>query len=232
MCHLKNSELNRILYTLTALHGMLCVRATRVKYESVDELVRLCVVVVEEYNAQVDALMRDVWREQHIKKRWSGYDRLMIGIFCFHEFMFSAIDKILASTKNRGAIYACTMHREICLCLNEANREYVHSTATPDVQDLILALQKTSTNLVLMGPNSLLMRQLRENFYRFLDVDGHAWLVCPRQKLAEYLLSVCMSHHKRLGACATLSALPVDIIRDIVHYLFATTSWDSHPLHS
>lgn len=211
---------------------MLCVRAPRVKYESVDELVRLCVLVVEEYNTHVDALMRDIWSEQYIKKRWSGYDRLMLGIFCFHEFIDSAIAKILESTKKRGAVYACTMHREICLHLNEANREYIHSTATPDMNDLIVALQQTSTSLVLMGPNSLLVRQLRENFCRCSDVDGHAWLVCPRQKLAEYLLALCMSHHKRLGACAALSALPVDIIQDIVHGLFARTSWDSHPSHS
>lgn len=208
---------------------MLGVRAPRVEYESVDELVGLCVVVVDEYNKQVEVLMREIWNEQHVKKRWSGYDRLMLGIFCFEEFILSAIGKILQSTKNRGAIYACTMHREICLCLNEANRQYVHSTVTPDVRDVLLILHETCTNLVLMGENSLLTRQLRENFYRCSDADGHAWLVCPRQKLLEYLLSVCMSHHKRLGVCAALSALPADIIRDIIHYLFARTSWDSHP---
>ena len=208
---------------------MLCVRAPRVKYESADELVRLCVGVVEEYNTQVDALVRDIWHEQHVKKRWSGYDRLMLGIFCFHEFIFSAIAKIWGCTKNRGAIYACTMHRQICLQLNEANRRYIHSTVSPDVHELVLALQKTSTDLVLMGDNSLLMGLMRENFCRVVDVGGHAWLVCPRQTLAAYLLSVCMSHHKRLGARASLSALPGDIIRDIAEHLFARTSWDSHP---
>jgi hypothetical protein len=221
--------LNRILYTLTALHGMLCVRAPRVKYESVDELVRLCVVVAEEYTKQVDALVQEIWNEKHVKKRWSGYDRLMLGIFCFQEFIVSTIAKILQSTKNRGAIYACTVHREICLHLNEANRQYIHSTVAPDVQDLLHVLRETSANLVLMGDNSLLMRQLRENFCRCLDADGHAWLVCPRQKLVEYILSVCMSHHERLGAHAALSALPADIIRDIMQFLFARTSWDSHP---
>lgn len=208
---------------------MLGVRAPRVKYESVDELVRLCVVVVEAYNQEIEVLMRDIWNEQHIKKRWSGYDRLMLGIFCFEEFILSTIAKILQSTKNRGAIYACTMHRAICLHLNEANRHYIHSTVTPDVHDLLLVLKETSTNLVLIGNDSLLMRQLQENFCRCVDANGHAWLVCPRQKLCEYLLSVCMSLHKRLGVCAALSALPADIIRDIIHYLFAQTSWDSHP---
>ena len=45
---------------------MLCVRAPRVKYESVDELVRLCVVVVEEYTKQVDALVQEIWNEKHV----------------------------------------------------------------------------------------------------------------------------------------------------------------------
>lgn len=211
---------------------MLCVRAPRVKYESQDELVRLCVGVVEEYNKQIGELMRDIWNEQHIKNRWSGYDRLMLGIFCFHEFIFSTIAKLMETTKNRGAIYACTMHREICMQLNDANRQYIHSTVAPDVHELVLVLQTTSTKLVMMGHDSLLMRLMRENFCRCLDADGRAWLVCPRQKLDEYLLSVCMSHHKRLGARAALSALPGDIIRDIAEYLFARTSWDSHPLHS
>lgn len=208
---------------------MLCVRAPRAKYESADELVHLCVVVSDEYNKQIDVLMREIWNQKLIKKKWSAYDRLMLGILCFQEFIFSTIAKILQSTKNRGAIYACTMHHEICIRLNEANRRYIHSTQTPDMHDLLLVLKEASINMVLMGDDSLLMRQLRENFYRCSDVHGHAWLVCPRQKLADYLLSVCMSQHKTLGAFSALSFLPADIIRDITQYLFARTSWDLHP---
>jgi hypothetical protein len=48
---------------------MLCVRAPRVKYEFVDKLVRLCFVVVEEYN---DVLMQEIWNEQLVPYPFSS----------------------------------------------------------------------------------------------------------------------------------------------------------------
>jgi hypothetical protein len=211
---------------------MLCVRAPRVKYESVDELVRLCVVVVEEYTKQVDALVQEIWNEKHVQKRWSGYDRLMLGIFSFEEVLQTQMQTTLASTKKRGAIYACTMHRELCLRLDSANREYIHSTAEPDRTHLASVLHRVLTDAVLMGRTSHLMRLLTQNFFRCTDATGDAWLICPRHKLCGYTMAVCMSQHRRLGAGSEIHALPEDILRTVVRFLFASTSWDSHPMDS
>ena len=207
------------------------IRAPRVHYASVQELVRLCVGVLEEYNRQIDGVLRDIWN-QHLTKKWSGYDRLMLGIFCFDEAIVSAEEKILESTKNRGAIFACTVHREMCMLLNQANREYIHSSSVPNRHDLLDVLQRVSTRVVMMGHNSLLMRLMRENICRCVDADRNIWLLCPRGKLSTYILSLCMSHHARLGAVSAFSVIPCDILREIVNYLFALTSWDLHPLDS
>jgi len=206
-------------------------RAPRVQYSSVNDLIRLCIEVLEEYNRQIDEVLRDIWN-QHLTKKWSGYDRLMLGIFCFDEALFAAEEKILQCTKNRGAIYACTVHREMCMLLNQVNREYVHSSSTPNRDDLVALLQRASTNFVLMGNNSLMIRLMRENMCRCVDADANIWLICPREKLLMYIISLGMSHHKRLGAVSAFSVIPCDIVRDIVDYLFARTSWDLHPLDS
>ena len=215
----------------TGLNCMSYIRAPRVQYESAQELVRLCAGVLEEYNRQIDVVLRDIWN-QHLTKKWSGYDRLMLGIFCFDEALFSSEEKILQCTKNRGAIYACTVHREMCMLLNQANREYIHSSSVPSRDDLLDVLQRVSTRVVMMGHNSLLMRLMRENMYRCVDADANIWLLCPRGKLSTYIISLCMSHHKRLGVVSAFSVIPCDIVREIVNYLFACTSWDLHPLDS
>jgi hypothetical protein len=211
--------------------GMSLMRAPRVQYESVQELLGLCIGVLDEYNRQIDMVLLDIWN-QNMTKKWSGYDRLMLGIFCFDEAIFSAEEKILQSTKNRGAIFACMVHREICMLLNQSNREYIHSSSVPSRDDLLMALQRVTTNVVLMGYNSLLMRLMRENVCRCVDADRNVWLLCPRGKQHAYVLSLCMSHHERLGGSSLLSVIPCDILRDIVNYLFAWTSWDLHPSDS
>ncbi len=137
---------------------MTCVRAPRVRYASMHELVNLCAGVLDAYAGQVDAVVRDIWNEQQVTGKWSEYDRLMLGIFCFDEVLLSTMDATRKSTKNRGAIYACTLHREICARLNGAVREYIHATAVPERADLLAVLRHVLTNTVLMGRASHLMR--------------------------------------------------------------------------
>ena len=211
---------------------MICVRAPLVKYSSVEELVGLCALVLDEYMRQVDAVMRDIWNDQHATKKWSEYDRLMLGIFSFEEVLETSIKKNLVSMKNRGAIYACTMHREICLRLDIANREYIHSTDAPDRAHLTKVLHCVLADAVLMGRASHLMRLMTQNFFKCTDAAGDTWLICPRHKLCEYTLAVCMGQHGRLGMDAGVHVLPEDIIRAVVRFLFASTSWDSHPMDS
>jgi len=211
---------------------MICVRAPIVKYSSVHELVRLCAAVLDEYTRQVDMVLRDIWNEKHVTKKWSEYDRLMLGIFSFEEVLETSIKKNLVSTKNRGAIYACTTHREICLRLDIANRDYIHSTAAPDRAHLLAVLHRVLADAVLMGCTSHLMRVMRQNFFRCRDASGETWLICPQHKLCGYALAVCMSQHGRLGAGAEIHALPGDVIRAVMIFLLASTSWDSHPMDS
>jgi hypothetical protein len=156
----------------------------------------------------------------------------MLGIFSFEEVLQTQMQTTLASTKKRGAIYACTMHRELCLRLDSANREYIHSTAEPDRTHLASVLHRVLTDAVLMGRTSHLMRLLTQNFFRCTDATGDAWLICPRHKLCGYTIAVCMSQHRRLGAGSEIHALPEDILRTVVRFLFASTSWDSHPMDS
>ena len=66
---------------------MICVQAPLVRYSSVHELVRMCSVVLGAYTSQVDAVLLDIWNEQPIAKKWSEYDRLMLGIFSFEEVL-------------------------------------------------------------------------------------------------------------------------------------------------
>ena len=101
---------------------MLAVPAPCVHYESVDELVLLCARVVDAYTEQVDAVVRDIWNEAYMTKKWCMYDRLMLGIFCFDDVVVCSIDSTLRSTKKRGAIHACLLHREVCMQLNECTR--------------------------------------------------------------------------------------------------------------
>jgi hypothetical protein len=196
------------------------------------ELVNLCAGVLDAYAGQVDAVVRDIWNEQQVAAKWSEYDRLMLGIFCFDEVLLSTMDATRKSTKNRGAIYACTLHREICARLNGAVREYIHATAVPARADLLAVLRRVLTNAVLMGRASHLMRLMTENFCRCRDAGGDTWLMCPKHKLSEYTLALCMSQHGRLGGRGDLHAVPGDVLRVIVNFLFATTSWDSHPMDS
>jgi hypothetical protein len=211
---------------------MSCVRAPRVRYASVHEVVNLCAGVLDAYAEQVDTVVRDIWNEQQMTAKWSEYDRLMLGIFCFDEVLMSTMDTTRKSTKNRGAIYACTLHREICARLNRAVREYIHCTAVPARADLLAVLRRVLTNAVLMGRASHLMRLMTENFCRCRDADGDTWLLCPNHKLSAYALALCMSQHRRLGAGGGLHAVPGDVLRVILSGLFATTSWDSHPMDS
>jgi hypothetical protein len=156
----------------------------------------------------------------------------MLGIFCFDEVLMSTMDTTRKSTKNRGAIYACTLHREICARLNGAVREYIHATEVPARADLLAVLRRVLTNAVLMGRASHLMRLMTENFCRCRDAGGDTWLLCPKHKLSAYALALCMSQHRRLGAGGGLHAVPGDVLRVILSLLFATTSWDSHPMDS
>jgi hypothetical protein len=211
---------------------MICVRAPRVRYASAQELVRLCAGVLDAYAEQVDTVVRDIWNEQHTTTKWSEYDRLILGIFCFDDVLLSTMDKTRESTKNRGAIYACTLHREICMRLNEAIREYMHSNAVPVRAHLLTALQRVLADAVLMGRTSHMMRLLAQNFCRCRDASGDPWLVCPKHKLPAYTLALCMSQHRRLGVQGELHAVPGDVLRVIVSLLFATTSWDLHPMDS
>jgi hypothetical protein len=211
---------------------MLRVRAPLVRYSSVEELVRLCTVVLDEYTRQVDVVLQDIWNEKHVAKKWSEYDRLMLGIFSFEEVLEASIKKNLISTKKRGAIYACTMHREICLRLDGANREYIHSTTTPNRAHLVHVLHRVLADVVLMGCTSHLMCVLTQNFFRCRDATGDTWLICPRHKLCDYSLAVCMSQHGRLGSGAEMHALSGDIIRAVMIFLLTSTSWDSHPMDS
>jgi hypothetical protein len=223
--------LQNIAYMGWVVDCMLCVRAPCVQYASVQELVCLFVGVLDAYNRKIDEVLRDIWDERK-NKRWSGYDRLMLGIFCFDEVILSTVEIIHLSTKKRGAIYACVVHREICKLLNEANRNYIHSTEVPDRNELVRLLQRVSTEAVLMGGNSLMMCVMRQNVLRCTDIHGDAWLLCPRHMLPAYIVALYMSQHRRLGMSSELFAMPIDIMRHLVNFLFATTSWDSNPLDS
>ena len=208
---------------------MLAVRAPSVCYESVDELVGLCAHVVEAYAEQVDVVVRDIWNESYVTKKWCAYDRLMLGIFCFDDVVVRGIDSTLRSTKKVGAIYACLLHREVCMQLNECTRTYIHSTELPTRPELLSALRRVLTDTVLLDQRSHMMRLLTQNFLRCRDAQGDLWLLCPRRKVAQYMLAICMSQHKRLGGDALLREIPADILRSILSVLFATTSWDLHP---
>ena len=208
---------------------MLGVRAPYVYYESLDEVVALCALVVDAYAEQVDVVVREIWNEAFMTKKWCAYDRLMLGIFCFDDVVVCGIDSALRSTKKRGAIYACLLHREVCVQLNECTRTYIHSTDVPTRTELLTALRRVLTDAVLLGAGSHMMRLLSQNFFRCMDAQGDMWLVCPRRKLRGYMLAICMSQHKRLGLDALLSELPADVLRDILSFVFASTLWDLHP---
>jgi hypothetical protein len=211
---------------------MTCVRAPRVRYASAEELVRLCAGVLDAYAGQVDTVVRDIWDEQHMTTKWSAYDRLMLGIFCFDDVLVSTMDITRESTKNRGAIYACTLHRDICMHLNRAIREYMHSTPVPVREHLLTALHRVLAHAVLLGRTSHMMRLMTENFCRCRDARGDTWLVCPKHALPAYQLALCMSQHRRLGVQGEFHAVPGDVLRLILSFLFAKTSWDSHPTDS
>jgi hypothetical protein len=224
------SEFAEFAYTSVVLAGMHRVRAPYVCYDSMDELVALCVHVVKAYAEQVDVVVREIWNESFMAKKWSPYDRLMLGIFSFDDVVVCGIDSIRRSTKKRGALYACLLHREVCMELNECTRTYIHSTEVPQRTELLTALRRVIMQTVLVGHHSHITRLLQQNFVRCADVHGDMWLVCPRHKLAEYMLALCMSQHRRLGCAALLCEIPADLLRAIVGLVFATTSWDSHPM--
>ena len=211
---------------------MLPVRAPYVCYESVGELVVLCEHVVGAYAEQVDVVVRAIWNEAYMSKSkaWCEYDRLMLGIFCFDDVLVGGIESTLRSTKKRGAIYACLMHREVCMQLNECTRTYIHSTELPTRPELLTALRRVLTDTVLASDHSHMRRLLTHNFVRCADAQGDIWLVCPRRKLAQYMLAMCMSQHKRLGCGSLLHEIPTDLLRPILSLVFTTTSWDLHPM--
>ena len=72
---------------------MLGIREPCVRYVSLQELVRLFVGVLEAYNREIDDVLRDIWDKRRNKK-WSAYDRLMLGIFCFDEVILSTVEHI------------------------------------------------------------------------------------------------------------------------------------------
>jgi hypothetical protein len=209
---------------------MLAVCAPHVPYESMQEVVALCAHVVEAYAEQVDVVVQEIWNESIMTKQWCAYDRLMLGIFCFDDVVLAGIDSTLRSTKKRGAIYACLLHREVCMQLNACTRAYIHGTEVPQRTELLAALRSVLTHTLLLGHNSHMLRVLKQNFVKCWDASGDMWLVCPRRKLAQYMLAICMSQHERLGSAAALSALPADLLRAIVSFVFAGTSWDLHPM--
>jgi hypothetical protein len=209
---------------------MQAVCAPSVNYESVEELVALCAHVVDAYAEQVDVVVRDIWNESFMTKKWCAYDRMMLGIFCFDDVVVGGIESTLWSSKKRGAIYACLLHREVCLQLNECTRTYIHATEIPERTELLAALRRVLTNTVLLGHDSHLLRLLKQNFVKCWDADGDVWLVCPKRKLQQYLLALCMSQHRRLGVDALLCEIPADLLRAIVTFVFAGTSWDLHPM--
>ena len=199
--------LENIAYKGLALDCMLCVGAPCVRYASLQELVYFCVSVLDTYKRKIEEVLGDVWDERK-SKRWSGYDRLMLGIFCFDEVILSTVEKIHLATKKRGAIFACVVHREICKLLNEANRSYIHSTEAPDKDELVRQLHRVVTEAVLMGPNGLMMCVMRRNFFRCTDIHGDGWLLCPRHVLPAYIVALYMSQHRRLGMNSELFAMP------------------------
>jgi hypothetical protein len=209
---------------------MLHVRAPCVHYASVEELAALCAHVVDAYAEQVDGVVREIWNESYMTKKWCAYDRLILGIFCFDDVVVRGIDSTLRSTKKLGAIYACLLHREVCMQLNECTRAYIHATENPERTELMAALRRVLMNTVLLGDKSHMLRLLQQNFVKCWDADGDVWLVCPRAELVRYLLALCMSQHRRLGADAALSELPADLLRAIVGFVFAATSRDLHPM--
>ena len=223
-------SLREIAYTSVLLPCMLAERAPCVSYESVDELVGLCAHVVEAYAEQVDVVVREIWNESFMTKKWSAYDRLILGIFCFDDEVVRGIEATLRSTKKRGAIYACLLHRDVCVQLNECTRNYIHSTQVPSRPELLTALRRVLMHSVLLGPASHMSRLLSQNFCRCMDAQGDIWLVCPRRKVAQYMLALCMSQQERLGREALLCEVPADVLRTIVSFLFTTTSWDLHPM--
>jgi len=209
---------------------MVAVRAPYVQYKSMNELVALCAHVVETYANEIDVVVREIWNETYMTKKWNAYDRLILGIFCFDDVLARCIDSTLRSTKRHGAIYACLLHREVCMQLNECTRTYIHSCEVPEQSELLAALRRVLTNTVLLGHDSHMLSLLKQNFVKCWDTDGDMWLLCPRRKLPEYLLAICMSQHERLGLGAMLCVIPTDILRAIVSFVFAATSWDLHPM--
>jgi hypothetical protein len=195
-----------------------------------EELVALCAHVVDAYGEHVDVVVWDIWNESYVTKKWCAYDRLMLGIFCFDDVVVRGIESTLRSTKKRGAIYACLLHREVCMQLNECTRTYIHSTELPQRTELLTALRRVLADTVLIGQGSHMMRLLSQNFFRCWDAQGDMWLVCPRRQVPQYMLAVCMSQHKRLGCDALLCEVPADVLRTMLSFLFATTSWDLHPM--
>jgi hypothetical protein len=211
---------------------MLRVKAPSVKYACLEDLISPCVRVLETYGAQVHAVLLEIWDEQGNAKKWTVYDRMMLGIFCFDEVLSCDLRVNLACTRNKNVIYACLLHREICMRLNEANREYMHSTDEPRREGLLSVLQTVLKNVIMMKASSHMMCLVRENFHRCADANGATWLVCPKHKLREYALAVCMSQDKRLGVASPLHVLPCDLLHVLLKTLFVPTSWDSHPLDS
>jgi hypothetical protein len=211
---------------------MLRVRAPSVKYASLEDLISPCVRVVDTYGAQLRSIVLEIWDEQGISKKWTAYDRMMLGIFCFDEVLTCNVRVNLACTKNKNVIYACLLHREICMRLNKANRDYIHSTSEPDRDELVSVLQTVLKNVIMMKASSHMMSLIRENFCRCADANGETWLICPKHKLQEYAVAVYMSQDKRLGLASKLHTLPIDLLHVLVSTLFVTTSWDSHPLDS
>ena len=209
---------------------MIAMRVPYVRYKSVQELVGLCTHVVDAYAEQMDVVVREIWNEAYMTKKWCAYDRLILGIFCFDDVLMCSISSTFRSTKKQGAIYACLLHRQLCMKLNECTRDYIHSCEVPDRAELLSALRVVLMKTVLLGCNSHMMRLMTQNFLRCTDAQGDMWLVCPRHKLPEYMLAFCMSQHKRLGLHAALCEIPADILRSILSFLFTRTSWDLHPL--
>ena len=143
---------------------MVPMRVPYVRYKSVDELVGLCAHVVDAYAQQMDVVVREIWNEAYMTKKWCAYDRLILGIFCFDDVLMCSISSTFRSTKKRGAIYACLLHRQLCMHLNECTRDYIHSCDVPDRAELLPVLRAVLMKTVIVGCNIHMMRLLTHNF--------------------------------------------------------------------
>jgi hypothetical protein len=52
----------------------------------------------------MDVVVREIWNEAYMTKQWCGYDRLILGIFCFDDVLVCCINSTFRSTKKKTKI--------------------------------------------------------------------------------------------------------------------------------